>query len=332
MSKRLRTRWLVLALGLALSGAPFFGSADASPGPRTNGHPQRGQGSHVTRTRHSTPQPSARHTAAARGRGQSNRSADPPAQEDDLTLTREHVLATSASESVGRAAGGRLVNGIPVENTSAVRILANGTDTAFGTSELVGMLEHAASAVAEKHPGSVLSLGDLSRRGGGRLGSHRSHRSGRDADVGFYFLGENGAPYPARFFVRFDENGRGVTGWSHANVLFDAPRNWSLLESMIRYEGARLQYVFVTPALQEILLAEAAHQGADPQLIARAADLMSHPARGHDNHFHVRIHCPPTDDQCIDNQPARRSRRSTRAARARSHRRHQVASAHRARR
>lgn len=204
-------------------------------------------------------------------------------------------------------------------------VLANGEDTAYGTAELVAMLEHAADVVAERHPNSVLALGDLSKRGGGHLGSHRSHRSGRDADVGFYFVDEQGQPYPARFFVRFDRQGRGTTGWSHASVRFDVERNWTLLESMIRYEGATLQYVFVTPALQELLLGEARRRNVDPAIIERAADLMSHYAGGHDNHFHVRIHCPVNDGECIDNEPARRRRASRhrsshhRPARARPH-------------
>lgn len=239
------------------------------------------------------------------------------APDDDLS--RDQILATSASESIGRAAQGRLRNGVVLGDTEVVDVLDGSVPTSFGTSELVGMIEHAAGAVAERFPESRLYVGDLSKRGGGRLGSHRSHRSGRDVDISFYFLDEDGAQVPARHFVRFDANGVGTPGWSREEVRFDAARNWALLAAMIDYEGARLQYVFVSPRLQPLLLEEAARQGASPELIARATQLMSHFAGGHDNHFHVRIHCPSNDSECIDNEPPRRRRRGRGSS---HHRRH----------
>jgi len=295
MLSRPRHAWLVLMLGFALSALPFLGSADAAPG--------------ASRARSHSSRSSARARTSGHRRPSTRSQArhDPPAPTDD-DLSRDQILSTSASESIGRAAQGRLRNGVELGESGALDVLSNSEPTSFGTSELVAMLEHAATDVAQAFPNSRLHVGDLSKRGGGRLGSHRSHRSGRDADVGFYFVDESGTPVQARQFVRFDASGTGTPGWSPTPVRFDAARNWALLASMIRYQGANLQYVFVSPRLQPLLLEEAARQGASAELIARATDLMSHYAGGHDNHFHVRIHCPANDRDCVDSEPRRRRR------------------------
>ena len=230
-------------LGFALSALPFLGSADASPGASH----ARGSASRSTSSR-------ARTTSARRRPPQRSQARrDPPVPPDD-DLSRDQILATSASESIGRAAQGRLRNGVELGENDVLDVLQGSKPTSFGTSELVSMLEHAASEVAHRFPDARLYVGDLSKRGGGRLGSHRSHRSGRDADIGFYFHDGEGTPVPARHFVRFDAQGVGVPGWSSSEVHFDAARNWTLLAAMIEYEGARLQYVFVSPRLQPLLL------------------------------------------------------------------------------
>ena len=60
--------------------------------------------------------------------------------------------------------------------------------------ELVDAIQRAAALVARRQPGAVLGVGDLSQRGGGNVAFHRSHENGRDADLLFYSVDENGAP------------------------------------------------------------------------------------------------------------------------------------------
>lgn len=297
-------------MGLLLGAATFLGSADAAPAAsshaRSSAHSERvGR-----RAAHAA---SATHSQRSRGgRG------DPERRPDDPGLSREEILAQSLTESIGRAARGRLKNGLALPMGDHVHVISEDDGKNYGTAELVAMLEHSAERVSELYPGVRLTVGDLSKEGGGHLGSHRSHRSGRDVDIGFYFTTEEGEPVQGQRFVHFDGQGVGVERRSGDTVHFDAARNWALLQAMIEFEGSRLQYVFVSPRLQPLLLAEAQRQGASQEMIDTATRLMSHFAAGHDNHFHVRIHCPPNDAECIDREPGR-SRRGRGHARRPSH-------------
>lgn len=218
--------------------------------------------------------------------------------------------------SIGRAGrGGRLDNGIPLNEGQHLYVKSSSAGNHFGTAELVSMIEHAARHVADHFPNSQLAVGDLSREGGGHLRKHRSHRSGRDVDIGFYFLDENGQPFHPQRFLPVSADGTGVDAQGNL-YRFDVARNWALLRSMLVFDQAAIQYVFVSRPLQALLLAHAEQAGESPEMLARAAEAMSHHARGHDNHFHVRIHCPSTDDRCVDREPPRRSRRG-RGGRAR---------------
>jgi len=53
----------------------------------------------------------------------------------------------------------------------------------YGHPSLVLMLYRTAKQIAKQSPGSRLLIGDLSREFGGPLSGHKSHQSGRDADV-----------------------------------------------------------------------------------------------------------------------------------------------------
>jgi penicillin-insensitive murein endopeptidase len=157
--------------------------------------------------------------------------------------------------------------------------------------ELVKMLHHAASAVARKHRGSQMLVGDLSGRTGGHLDGHGSHQTGRDADVGFYVMNSKGKPIAAKRFIPFDDAGNARDAPS---VRFDEARNWDMIESMLKDEKANVRYMFITNALRAKLLAYAAKKHVAKELIERAASVMMSPrdADLHDDHVHVRIACP----------------------------------------
>lgn len=79
----------------------------------------------------------------------------------------------------------------------------------YGSDTLVNLLVRAAATVTRQFPGSVLGVGDLSRAGGGSLGGHRSHQSGRDVDLHFYALDPKGRPMsPDNHMAIFSQNGR----------------------------------------------------------------------------------------------------------------------------
>ena len=174
----------------------------------------------------------------------------------------------------------------------------------YGTWELVQLIERAARRGAFRLPGAKLSTGELSRQGGGAIGGHRSHRNGRDADIGFYMTGPDGQPRLAHRFIAFDRYGRGRPPYQ--SLRFDDARNWELIAKLVADADARVQYIFVEGGLRARLLAEGRRQGAPRSLLARAGAVLTVPDEGHphDNHFHVRIYCSPSDrPRCRDRGP-----------------------------
>src|SRR5690349_10977335 len=91
-------------------------------------------------------------------------------------------VAAAAAKSVGAPNDGALVGGVPLEPSAELR-LRWPDGPRWALPSLVSMLERAAQRVGRRFPGSVLLVGDLSRREGGALPGHASHESGRDADV-----------------------------------------------------------------------------------------------------------------------------------------------------
>lgn len=192
----------------------------------------------------------------------------------------------------------------------------------YGTDELVGVVVQAARRVSREAPGAVLGVADLSRKGGGESPEHRSHHSGRDADLHFYSTDPSGTalPPPRLRMEPYGANGMGLGGMETTppedetatlgpQRVFDEQRNWLLVRALIENRTAEVQWIFISSALERRLLAYAQAAGEPPAAIAHASQVMHQPldsARHHD-HIHVRIYCPPGDRAlgCRDRGPTR---------------------------
>jgi penicillin-insensitive murein endopeptidase len=210
------------------------------------------------------------------------------------------------SRSLGFAWSGRLLRGLLIRESQYVRYLDEDAPKKcfFGTWEMVQLLERAARRVAFRAPGAKLTVGQLSRPDGGRIDGHRSHQSGRDADVGFYTTLAGGKPHYTYAFAGFDARGHGLP--PNQYLRFDDARNWELVAKLLSDGEARVQYIFVANGLRERLLAYAIKTGASRALIDRVRAAVVQPAHGnpHRNHFHVRIYCAPADHgACKDQGP-----------------------------
>lgn len=183
----------------------------------------------------------------------------------------------------------------------------------WGTDELVEAIERAAAAVEEQHPGGLLGVGDLSRRGGGNVTLHRSHENGRDADLIFYAVDETGAPvgpfdgamprYRAAD-LRSRPPYEAPPGVAVPARWFDVARNWALVEALLTDPTIDVEYLFISEKLRERLLDYAATTHAHPEVIRRAqlALRQPHGFPPHDDHLHLRIRCPSGDRAlgCVD--------------------------------
>lgn len=219
---------------------------------------------------------------------------------DPLAILRAQLSAIQAkgeSLTLGRASGrGRLENGarLPMEGLGYWALRPE-RDAYSGTDDLVGgLIETCARLLQADARMRPLSVGDLSRPAGGRISAHLSHRSGRDADLLFFWAGADGEPRLTEDFVRFDARGR--ARYRGETVFFDTARNWALVRSLLAEPrfGDRVSSLYVSRPLRRLLLDQAARAGADKSLLARARVLLRQPgspAGPHDDHFHLRIAC-----------------------------------------
>jgi penicillin-insensitive murein endopeptidase len=208
--------------------------------------------------------------------------------------------------SIGSPTEGHLVGGVHLDETTYLRVMPADTagDVRWGLQPLVTMLDRAARTVRRQFPEAVTSVGHLSREGGGEVEQHRSHESGRDADVGFFVRGANGRPILPTHFVPFRADGS-AAAWPGA--YFDDAKNWALVGALVGDPQAHVTHVFVAAPLRARLLAYAERMGAPSSLRMRAAEVMQQPhgALAHDDHFHVRIACPAHMTSCVENPPMR---------------------------
>ncbi len=163
----------------------------------------------------------------------------------------------------------------------------------YGTDELVALVVRVGRRMQRELPGvQPFGVADLSPRVGGPSRFHRSHQSGRDVDVLFYYMDESGKSLKSSWMKRVDEYGATVDG-----LRFDVERNWALVRALIEERSVEVQYIFVYEPLKHLLLEHAISAGEPNGLVEHAAYLLHQPGDSapHNDHFHVRIYCPPSD-------------------------------------
>jgi len=192
------------------------------------------------------------------------------------------------SVSYGAASSGRLFNGVALKSTEGLDVRS--VSHAYGTERVVRLLRNAAADVQTRWPHSPpLVVGHLSYRKGGPMSPHKSHQSGRDADISYYYRGN----------VRIENF------FEMTEQTFDARKNWHLFKSLV--DSGQVEFIFVSYYLQEPLYEYAKSIGyTDEQLEEilqyprskyESAGIIRH-APGHDDHFHIRFECEPDQRHC----------------------------------
>lgn len=268
-------RFLALTFTLALLGLSLQAAEASPPAPAARASAPKPSTARRAKT---DPSATTRPGRTAKTTTASVKSAEPPVRAD----------------SVGPPNEGRLQGGIRLDITKPYlrgTPMHPSVDTRWGLPALVHAIDHAAKAVAKKHPGAVMNVGDLSRRHGGELPRHHSHESGRDADLGFYIVDAQGKPLSRPTFTKVNDK---LAAEEVAGARFDVAKNWLFLQNLLLDRDARVSHVFVAEPIKHALLAHARSRGVSHALYVRAALVMMQPTGGlpHDDHFHVRISCP----------------------------------------
>jgi penicillin-insensitive murein endopeptidase len=198
--------------------------------------------------------------------------------DEELETRVESDLASLGPMSVGLANAGSLVNGVLATETRYYKPVARANG--WATQETLDYLQRALAKVHEAFPETPpLPLGDISAERGGPLRPHRSHQSGRDVDIAYFYLSG------PRWYAR-----------GNAKNL-DLPRNWAFVRALIAETD--VEFILIDRSIQILLERHAREQGEDPEWLrsvfrgipGRYRPIIRH-ARGHATHFHIRFFNP----------------------------------------
>ncbi len=195
-----------------------------------------------------------------------------------------------ASESVGRAFGGKLVNGEKLPKGPGYTY--GRRSNVYGTNETITLLIECFGKIIQKYPkGPIIVVGNLSQKKGGGFGPHASHQSGRDVDIG-YFHKESFQPVVS------------LVKTTAKNI--DARKTWFLIQTFL--DTRKVKYMFMNHELQKVLYEHLKKRRFKQSYIDRifqyprksgGGGIIQH-SDGHDDHIHIRFVCPKGDKRCED--------------------------------
>lgn len=160
---------------------------------------------------------------------------------------------------------------------------------AYGEAHVIEHLRSSIAVVRALYPDvHTLAIGDISAQNGGKLANHKSHQTGLDVDVGFYFK-RVPVGYPDRFVA--------------ADANLDLEATWALLTAFARTTNVAdgVEVIFLDYAVQKRLYTWAHNRGTPEADLGallqypRGKDSLAGLARhwpNHADHLHVRFKAP----------------------------------------
>ena len=199
--------------------------------------------------------------------------------------------SASPPRSIGSYAKGCIAGAMALPQEGATwQVMRPARNRYWGHPVLIAVIERIAANLPAGWPG--LLVGDIGQpRGGPMVTGHASHQIGLDADIWLTPMPEHRLSLsdrdnlPAKSIVAADGNDVDRTIWG--------PQYRELIEAVAR--TPELARMFVNPAIKRALCREA---GSDRAWLAKVR-----PWWGHDDHFHIRLNCPPGQTQCEPQAP-----------------------------
>ena len=163
----------------------------------------------------------------------------------------------------------------------------------WGNPAMVSLLEQFSQDAVRLGWGSGILIGDISQpRGGPMLTGHASHQIGLDADIWF-------TPMPAQPLSVEERETKPFTSMlDKSKFLTVSPGRWTPTHAKLVMQAAsypQVERVFVNPAIKKKLCDT---WNGDRALLGKVR-----PVYGHDEHFHIRMHCPPGARGCKAQAP-----------------------------
>jgi murein endopeptidase len=167
--------------------------------------------------------------------------------------------------------------------TNAPGFIVTKPARAWGRTHVLAHLRKTFAAYHAAFPDSPpMVVHDISRRWGGRMRPHRSHRRGTDVDIRLQL-----SP-PSKKYLRASPR------------TLDIPATWFIISRLL--ETRDIVYIFIDYRLQRVLYRHAKKSGASEELLEafqyprgrhRRQGIIRH-TRGHADHMHVRFRSVPT--------------------------------------
>ncbi|MFO1351143.1 MAG: penicillin-insensitive murein endopeptidase [Gammaproteobacteria bacterium] len=197
------------------------------------------------------------------------------------------VAPTSAlPQPIGSYTSGCLAGGImlPLDGPG-YQVMRPTRHRFYGHPSLIAVIQRLGARAATQ--GSQILIGDLSQpRGGPMLFGHNSHQIGLDADIWLRRL-------PVGQLLSLNEREK-MPLVSTVNVVAGDLRSeqWSpLYRDLLKFaaETPAIERIFVNPIIKQALCRTESNRTWLGKL---------RPWWGHDDHFHIRLRCPPSSSQC----------------------------------
>ena len=172
------------------------------------------------------------------------------------------------------------------------QVMRPSRNRAWGHPVLIAMIERLAASIPQATGWPGLLIGDLGQpRGGPMITGHASHQIGLDADIWII-------PMPERKLTVTERDNMAAKSIVIADGKAVDPAIWDpsyrkLYETVARQP--ELARMFVNAAIKRQLCREA---GTDRAWVAKLR-----PWWGHDDHFHIRLNCPPGQTLCENQAP-----------------------------
>jgi penicillin-insensitive murein DD-endopeptidase len=206
---------------------------------------------------------------------------------------RKDQPAPLAARAIGGYARGCIAGATALPHDGETwQVMRLSRNRSWGHPKLVEFMQRVAKKVPEINGWPGLLVGDMSQpRGGPMLTGHASHQLGLDADIWL-------TPMPDRRLSRLEREEMSATNmvrsdWLDVDPAVWTPQHTALVRAVSRErEVAR---IFINPAIKRALCREA---GEDRGWLSKVR-----PTSGHNYHFHIRLACPPGEDECTDQDP-----------------------------
>lgn len=209
-----------------------------------------------------------------------------------LILILASAPLTVSAEPIGSTNEGTLTDAVALPEAGEGFVhMYREHERYWGTPQLIKLIEATALDMESKYPGrDRLQIEDLSVKNGGDVTRHASHENGLDVDIGYYKA--DGVEHDPTLKNQKFADPMVLKGKVIPN--FDVERNWELMKTLHRHGD--VHKIFVDGLLKKALCGHAKKMGeyTENRLVLRS---LRHQVN-HQDHFHVRLHCPKEAKKC----------------------------------